>query len=113
MPFWKRRPKYEEPVEAETVAPEPTNKESRQLAKLRKKAQKAARRAARESERAREAAQKVQQASSASSQETRAKVAEPREDVPDGLAGTERKKVLAKKEQRRLKRLRQQAKRSS
>lgn len=113
MPFWKREPTYEEPVEAETAAPATMEDESRKLTKLRKKAHKAARRAARESQRAREAARKVQKASTGSMEETREEVAGPKADLPKEMAGADRPKVLGKKEQRKLKRMRRKAQKSS
>lgn len=122
MPFWKRREArdadeiYEEPVEA--ASPEPASlekKESRKLARLRKKAQAAARKAARESEKARKAARKVREASASSPEAVQKETAsrKPEEDVPGTLAGKDRAQALAKKDQRRLKRLRRKAQRSS
>lgn len=119
MGFFKRRPRYEDPAEVKpdthSVRPRDesvlTKKERRKLAALRKKAAQAARKAERESEKARQAAKKVREVTHPPTvgQET---VAERDEDVPSDAAGADRGKLLSKREERKLKRLRRKAQKS-
>jgi hypothetical protein len=109
MPFWKRPVDDEDLVDFPDAQQVQPARDPKELVRLRKKAQKAARRAALEAERAREAARKVQAASNPADPGKRAEV----RATPEWADSDERSAALAKKEQRRLNRLRKKAQRSS